>query len=248
MASDWDFYLLQVDEQPASIFVDLGAINNAPMAQRPYMAYLSVLMNDPRPDGLSSQAEYDLLCQLENALDAALCDGSGTYVGRCTAGGHRDFVFYIQDDALWEKRVADLMSAFPAYKYSAGAREDRDWKTYLDFLYPSPEDHRVINDRRVAELLKSEGDTLELPREIDYWAYFPDQQSCDSFIAEAMKLGFSVRDQAKDDEGARPFKAQLWRLDAPGAAGISLITGLLSKLAAAVGGKYDGWESPVVSS
>src|SRR5690606_18463753 len=95
MSVDWDFYLCRVDGDPASIFVDLGLARDAPVNDRPHMAYVRVYMQSPRPDGLSSQEEFDALVRLENSLTSALsADNATIYVGRNTSGGCRDFYFY----------------------------------------------------------------------------------------------------------------------------------------------------------
>jgi len=54
MSENWDFYGLQVDGQPASIFVDLGIVQSAPIPSHPAMGYLRLIMRQPREDGLSS--------------------------------------------------------------------------------------------------------------------------------------------------------------------------------------------------
>lgn len=38
MSENWDFYMLQVDDKPAAIFVDLAARESAPNAALPHVA------------------------------------------------------------------------------------------------------------------------------------------------------------------------------------------------------------------
>jgi hypothetical protein len=59
MSNDWDFYSCRVDDKPASIFVDLGIRRDVPLSGRPYMAFVRLFMRAPRPDGLSSQEEFE---------------------------------------------------------------------------------------------------------------------------------------------------------------------------------------------
>ena len=49
MTENWDFYFARVDDRPASLFVDLGAVEEAPIERLPTMAYVRVEMNAPRP-------------------------------------------------------------------------------------------------------------------------------------------------------------------------------------------------------
>jgi hypothetical protein len=58
MSDDWDFYPLLVDDQAASIFVDLGIAKIAPIRTHPTMSYLRVIMQRPREDGLASRSVY----------------------------------------------------------------------------------------------------------------------------------------------------------------------------------------------
>src|SRR4051794_36990810 len=97
MSDDWDFFALRVDDQPASIFVDLGLRQEAPIRSHPTMGYLRVLMHRPR-NGLSSKDEFDDLIALEDRMTAKIIqDGTAIFVGRNTSSGNRDFYFYVAD-------------------------------------------------------------------------------------------------------------------------------------------------------
>lgn len=101
MSDRWNFYQLLVDDKPASIFVDLGIAASVPMADFPNMAYLRVLMNEPRNDGLSSQDEYGALIALEKDISNIIdTDDRSIYVGRNTSDGNRDFYFYTNDASI----------------------------------------------------------------------------------------------------------------------------------------------------
>jgi regulator of RNase E activity RraB len=246
MTDDWDFYFLQVDDQPASIYVDLGARAAAPVAGLPHMAYVRLRMRDPRDDGLSSREEFDTLVAIEDALSAALVGAGTGYVGRCTTNGCRDFFYYVADPGDWPARVAACLQAFPAYEHEAGTQPDPDWSTYLSYLHPSDADSQTIQNRRVCEALQSQGDTLSVAREIDHWAYFPAEADRDAFVAEALALGFQLRQSHPPEEPGDAWCAQVWRADIPAADAIDGITLPLFELAELHGGDYDGWESVVV--
>ncbi len=175
MSDDWDFYAAKVDEKPASIFVDLGIAKSAPLAPYSAMAYVRIYMNRPREDGLSSQDEFETLCELEDGMVPALTadNDAAVYVGRNTSDGCRDFYFYTSDAKHWEAAVKEAMSFSAAYRLDSGVRDDPDWEAYFQFLYPSPADWQAIQNRRVVENLEKHGDKLEQEREIDHWAYFP---------------------------------------------------------------------------
>ena len=66
MSDNWDFYRLRVDGDAASIFLDMGIAQTAPIEGYDLRAYIRVHMLNPREDGLSSQAEFEALIALED--------------------------------------------------------------------------------------------------------------------------------------------------------------------------------------
>lgn len=246
MTDNWDFYFLQVEDKPASIYVDLGAHDFAPNPKLPYMAYVRLHMREPRADGLSSNAEFDALVSVEDALTASLVNDETEYVGRCTTDSCRDFFFYVAHPQAWSARVAACLRSFEGYRYEADTQEESDWSSYFSYLYPSDADRQTIENRRVCDALKRNGDKLSAPREIDHWAYFADLKSLNAYVDEALQLGFKVRVISAPDETFDKHCAQLWRSDIPALNAIDDITLSLFNLAARNGGEYDGWESIVV--
>lgn len=245
MTDNWDFYALRVDDEPASIFVDLGIQSAAPLVALPHMAYVRLFMKRPRPDGLSSSEEFDTLAKIERTLEKALCGESAGYVGRNTSGGCRDFYFYVSSAANWGDEVAQALSAFDEYDYETGSREDAKWSVYHDFLLPRPADRQRIENRRVCEALERHGDKLVVAREIDHWSYFPDEPAADAYLAEVAGLGFRVRDRSLNDTGPLRHGVRVWRTDVPSYGSIDSVTLPLLEASARHGGDYDGWECRV---
>lgn len=246
LTSDWDFYLCKVDDKPASIFLDLNAFEIATASEFPSIAYIRVKMNQPRADGLSSQEEYEALEMLEKSVERSFVDSETKYVGRCTTNSQRDFFFYVTDDFGWEERVTKCMGTHQNYQYETGVRSDPDWSTYHSYLYPSEPTRQSIENRRACDALENHGDKLELAREIDHWAYFPDEVTRNNFVIEALKIGFSVRELTLIAEGVNRYCARVWRNDIPDYRSIDDITLPLFHLATSYMGKYDGWESPAI--
>lgn len=103
-----------------------------------------------------------------------------------------------------------------------------------------------MSDRGVCAALTSHGDSLTLAREIDHWAHFPDEASRARFVERVRELGYAIRSLSEDPRWKPPFIAQVWRVDRPAAESIDEITLSLHRAAEEAGGKYDGWESPVI--
>jgi hypothetical protein len=247
ISDEWDFYFCTVDNKIASIFVDMGALNIAPLTTHPEMAYISLTMRASREDGLSSQEEYDDLRALETVLEAVGAGPDAFYVGRCTSDGRRDFYFYTGDGDSWQARVDSCMQAFPDYQFKAGHRPEPDWSTYCSYLYPSDAAMQSIQNRRLCTVMQENGDPLCVARDIDHWAYFTSAAARETFLLDAGRLGFSVRTLYSPDDAGK-FGARVWRSDVPGMNTIDDITRPLYELALEHGGNYDGWETSLEKS
>jgi uncharacterized protein (TIGR01619 family) len=247
MADNWDFFLCRVNDKPASIMVNLALVDEAPIERLPYMAYVEVRLKSPDPNGLSSGKESTMLASIEDSLAANLSDEeTAMYVGRNTSDGRRDFFFYIAHPTAWENRVRQAMQSFQDYDFAAGVRNEATWQTYFEFLYPSEIDRLCIENRRVCQTLKQNGDALTQEREIDHFAQFPDAASRSRFVDEALKLGFAARATTDPETPDGGFSIHLVRADIPDYANIDAITEPLFGLAKEFGGSYDGWGCPIV--
>src|SRR5207253_743859 len=89
---DWDFYFSNVDDIVGSFYIDLGLSKIAPVADKPNLIWISLKMNNPREDGLSSSEEFDTLSSIEDRLqEFILKNHSAIYAGRLTSNNNRDF-------------------------------------------------------------------------------------------------------------------------------------------------------------
>lgn len=243
MSGDWDFFSLLVDDEPASIYVDLGLAREAPLPGRSHMAYVRVLMRQPRPDGLSSNEEFDTLIAIEDALVAQVVQhGPTTFAGRNTSSGNRDFYFYTADPDGFDGLVAAAMARHPDYDFETGTRHDPDWDVYFDFLSPSPDDFQRIMNRRVVENLAAHGDDRSKPRDVDHFAYLPDAAALGRLRGYLESHGFDIGEPRLDDGAiALAFKRQ----DRPDAMDEVVIP--LARHIRDLGGEYDGWGCEVVA-
>lgn len=243
MSDDWDFYFCQVEGRPASIFLDLGIAAGAPARSHPHLGYVSVEMRRPRPDGLSSQEEFEALSAIDDALSAGVAGaGNAFYVGRNTSDGNRDYFFFAADPAAFSADVERTMARFPAYRFAAGSQPDPDWSTYFDFLSPSDDDRQRIMNRRVQLQLAEHGDDQSKPRPIDHRLYFPDPAAAAAFTARLAGQGFEIARPLATHEG--DVAVDLKRSDRPGDMD-EVVLALIAE-ARPSGGSYDGWGCTVV--
>ena len=62
---NWNFYMCRVDDKPASIRLNLALSNIAPVEDYKHRFSIFIKMNNPTEDGLSSNEEYPILCDIE---------------------------------------------------------------------------------------------------------------------------------------------------------------------------------------
>lgn len=242
MSDDWDLYPLLVDDQPASIYVDLGLAKTAPERTQPHMGYVRVFMRQPREDGRSSSEEFEALIRVEDALTGRVAaNGVATYCGRNTSGGNRDFYFYTGDPAAFSASVARAMASHPDYEFETGARLDPEWDAYFKFLYPRADDWQRILNRRVTDALAKHGDVLSKPRPIDHLAYLPNARAAASLRDLLGGQGFTVHEP---ELGGGSIMLRFERTDQPDAIDDVVIP--IARRVKELGGTYDGWGCEVV--
>jgi hypothetical protein len=169
-SEEWDFYFSNVDDIIGSFYIDLGLAKVAPLESYSNLIWVSVKMNKPQSDGLSSTEESNTLYQIEDRLgDFINKKHQAIYTGRLTSNGRRDFYFYFIDSFLCDKTISEAMVAFPGYEYDFGIKEDIKWNHYFEFQYPLPRQFQSIQNRRVLYQLEKNGDTLVKERRVDHW-------------------------------------------------------------------------------
>lgn len=246
MSENWDFYPCRVEDQPASIMVNLALASEAPISNLPECAWLHVQMNNPRDDGLSSSEEFDRLCEIGDAIEAAVADSTSAvrYVGRCTSAGRRDFYAYAESGLVAESLLSGVMSGFPEYRFETGFREDAQWRLYQGFLYPTGHSLQLIYNRRVLEALEKAGDQLNVPRPIRHFARFGDVTGSKAFCEAVGEEGFEILAQDPDNDSP-PLVVAFERIDSVNFIEINNLTVHLLDLANSHEGDYDGWETEV---
>jgi len=244
---EWDFYMSNVDDKLGSIYVDLGLIKIAPIADKPNVAWISIKMNNPREDGLSSQEESEMLFEIEDILvEKITSKHNSIYVGRLTSDGNRDLYFYFGDTALYDKTISDVMVRFPKYQYNFGVKEDKEWGGYSNFLYPSPQQYQSITNRRVIDLLEREGDSLTKEREVFHWIYFKTEKDREKYLDKIKNDNFSVVQMINDKSWGEYYCCLvIKRVDKVDFSSVDEYVIYLWRLANETNGNYDGWETSV---
>jgi hypothetical protein len=244
MSKEWDFYFAHVNDELASLFVDLGIKDSVPDPLRTYLVWCWVYLNQARSDGLSSASEAPMLGTIEDDIVGSVKE-QALFVGRITTVGRREFYFYTEDPPRCEHAIEHAMRGHAAYRFDLGSKRDDSWSQYLDLLYPSPEELQRIKNRRTVEVLEKDGDKLTKARPVFHWAYFATPVDRNAFLVEATRRGFTIADDSTNtgEPSPRPYGLTLEKVDSIDK--IDDVTIELFRLALLHDGEYDGWETSV---
>lgn len=246
MSDEWNVYLSEREEAPASILLDVGIARESVREAYPEMTWVRLNMLSPAPDGLSSEEEFDDLRAIFDALETAAAASSSIVVGRKTGSGVQDIFLYTADGPAMHGAIRDVMRGFPTYVYESGVRADPEWSVYFDVLYPSPREQQTIGNRSVCENLRRHGDDLQTPRLVDHCAYFGDEVRRARFAGHIQKQGFRVTDQFATEEPSPRFALVFSQLAVP--ARIDDYVLPVFDDVVEFGGEYDGWETVLIKS
>jgi hypothetical protein len=248
LSDEWDFYFARVNDAVASIFVDLGLKADAPNEKRPWLLWVWVEMQSPRPDGLSSGEEAPKLYEIEESLNSMIPPVCGAQlVGRITGSNRREYYFYGEEPGELDAAVERAMKPFESYGFQTGSALQPEWEQYLGLLYPSASNLQRMTNRRTLDALAEQGDVHEQPRKVDHWLEFPSPQSRAAARSTLEAIEFAVvgEYEAEEPEAALPHSLVVSRVDSVDTHSINGITLELARLAGEHGGSYDGWECPV---
>ena len=251
MSDEWDFYFGRVNGAVSSIFVDLGIRPDVPMEKRPWLLWVFVPLQSPTAEGLSSNSEGARLHEIGEALDTHVSAACGAQlVGRITGGGRREFYFYGEEPGPLDQAVSQAMKAFGEYQQECGSSLEPEWDQYVNLLYPSDTNLQRMFNRRVLETLAERGDSHETPRQVDHWLVFPDDDARAACRETLLAIDFKVESELPGEEvdDEMPCTLVVSRVDSVDSHTINGITLELVRLAQQHGGRYDGWESPVVAA
>ena len=251
MSDEWDYYFGRVNDAVASIFVDLGVRPEVPIEARPWLLWVWVPLAQPKPDGLASREETPALNEIGAALDSAIsaaCDAQ--LVGRITNAGRREFYFHAAEPGGLEQAAAQAMQAFASYPHESGSNFQPEWNHYLELLYPSATNLERMRNRRLLEALAQDGDVHELPRKVDHWMYFADEEGRAACRDTLVEIGFGVEEENISEEGedTLPYALVVSRVDPVDTHSINGITLELARLAGEHRGDYDGWGCEATTS
>ena len=246
LPQNWDFFMCRIEGAPASIRTNLALIEVAPLEGLIQRLQFCIKMQNPRPDGLSSNEEYPILCDIEDAIGEKAEATGAVSAGVVKSEGFLELWFYTQNAEALAKTCEEALQAFEGYQSGYNIAEDPEWEDYFGFLYPDEFSYQTMQNRKVLMQLEKNGDKMEVPREIDHFIYFKEAAQQQAFAKEAKAKGFKVRfnddefvEERKAEGKEYPYMVEATREDSPLA--IDDIVWDLLELASPFEGNYDGW-------
>ena len=241
LPQNWDFFICRIEGAP-----NLALIEVAPLEGLSQRLQFYIKMQNPRPDGLSSNEEYPILCDIEDAIGEK-AGATGAVLARVVKSeGFLELWFYTQNAEVLAKTCEEALQTFEGYQSGYNIAEDPEWEDYFGFLYPDEFSYQTMQNRKVLMQLEKNGDKMEVPREIDHFIYFKEAAQQQAFAKEAKAKGFKVRfnddefvEERKAEGKEYPYMVEATREDSPLA--IDDIVWDLLELASPFEGNYDGW-------
>ena len=246
LPQNWDFFMCRIEGVPASIRTNLALIEVAPLEGLTQRLQFYIKMQNPRPDGLSSNEEYPILCDIEDAIGEKAEAAGAVLVSVIKSEGVLELWFYCDNAETLVDICQKTLGNFEGYLYQDFSVEDPEWEDYFGFLYPDEFSYQTMQNRKVLMQLEKNGDKMEVPREIDHFIYFKEAAQQQAFAKEVEAKGFKVLlsdektvEERKAENYTHPYTVQASREDSP--LDIDDIVWNLLELASPFEGEYDGW-------
>lgn len=247
MQEYWELYIKTIDGHLASVLVNAGISVELPSEDKYYVGFIKLKMKAPNDKGLISEDEEAQLSFIEDKIEMeSLRYRIGSYVGKIVSNGEMTFIYYLKHNFEWPDAVKAAMKEFSDYDYEYGSKMDSDWEIYHKLLFPTPIEWQIIQNHKVCDHLKTQGDSLHLNRAIEHKAYFETGEQRDAFITQIESEGFSVKHLIDPTEKTPMMGVSFYRQDKPFYYDIDSLTLHLIDLTVRFNGAYDGWETSVV--
>jgi Regulator of ribonuclease activity B/Family of unknown function (DUF695) len=234
----WQAYPGTIAEAPASWFVDLGAVDAAPVPGLPVRLDLSVAYPG---GGLPGEDDLARLGELDGRVRAIAVEHAGVFVGRVATGGVCRYTAHLPTAPDQPIRLSSP---------GGGALEiateyDPHWAYVRDHLAPDERQAQLMADLVVITVLQEHGDELAHTREVQHVALFAGPEPAQDAAATLQADGFTVAVE-RDDEGE--FRLTATRRDAVVPPGVHDLSWTVKELVERHGGSYDGWSCVVTTS
>ncbi len=248
MQEYWEIYMKNLEGEVASVLFNAGISLDIDefMGTYPTVAFVKLILKEPKENGLLSKHEESKILFLEDKLEASMLKFRiGRYVGRIITNGSVTFIYYLQFTYNWQDFLEFALKESSHYEMTSGFSQDSEWNYYKNLLYPTPKEWQLIQNHKVCKTLIESGDNLKVARAIEHKLFFGDESKKEELIEELKRDGFIIQNDIENENGVRGVS--FYRLDRPFYHDIDELTLNLIDTLELYGASYDGWETSVVS-
>ena len=81
---EWSFYMTNIENKPASVYLNLGLYKLIPIKEKSSLCWISVKLNDKTENELTTNDESKILFEIEDKILEKINSNNSLYVGRIT--------------------------------------------------------------------------------------------------------------------------------------------------------------------
>lgn len=251
VSEEFGTFFRGVGRRMSSVIVNLAIGNRAPLADAPCLVRITVPMHDAAAHGMGSTSERQVLNEMDRELVQALSEQCGAhFVGRELTKGQMKFYFYAPPEGTLDQVVSEVIARHPGYRFKLSRTRDPEWSVYFDELYPNRVEFQLLTTHERQAAAAEMGDSLEIPRSICHWTYFPTDEQRSQFVQKVREHGFHIHLLENYDATGHNFVycAELARKDRADHPYLDEVILWLFVRAEECGGYYDSFEAESVSN
>lgn len=243
----WDVYMADYDGKPGSVVVNMDAIKNMPYKGMPFVVVTGTTFTKCREDGMPEKNAFDDLYKISDKLDELIGEATmSKLLGSFTFECERLNYYYVADTLGLRAKLSNFYEReFKDLKFYINIKPDPNWEYYTDFLYPNVETRQVMENEKVFEQLKKEGDKSAQARKVDHWAYFASATDRSAFLKFAESLGLK-KELEELETGEHPYKLHFSGMSNVLPETLNELCIKLAGKAKELNGVYDGWETEII--
>ena len=247
---NWNFYMCHINNKPASIHFNLALCNIAPVEDYKYRISIFIKMNNPTEDGLSSDEEYPILCDIEDKVIEKLKTLEDIFAGTVKSQGKLELYVFTKNPKKTKKLCKEALANFLNYKWIYSINKDVEWDIYFNLLYPDTYSYQVMiqamMNKNFIENLLNQGDNLEKERKVNHYLYFSSKENANLAITKFEELGYQIFSSKKlDDKNDYPYQLNISRMDNVILNHINEVVWKLLEITESLDGYYDDWSCPI---
>ncbi|WP_156306727.1 DUF695 domain-containing protein [Sphingobacterium endophyticum] len=243
---NWQVYTSSINNQIASIIVDLNVADLAPISNLTEVFYLIIPFDFPSAEGLPTMESYKHINEVEDKI----ADLKFRYapqllhVATISMSSERLQMFYCHKIGDAKDFLIQIDKTFlEELTFQVDHREDKKWDDYFTLAYPTAFQMEMIKNRSNLRALVDAGDRLSKERLIYHNLNFEKEEDLNEFLDYARQEQFSLTSKVLSQE---KWRICISRLDFLSYESIDSLCLPIWEKAQVYNGNYDGWETDLI--